>query len=1139
MKIEDIISISNNMKKVKEGQDLPLLVSFLSSGEKSLILYNHQKPCIFVCSDSATMTEVKRNLEALGKSVGVANTSPISPQYFLGQDMQCIYDFISNIFDFALGKTDVLIVFAETLQQPMPDKLYLEKYITFEKNKEYNFSNISKKLSEIGYERKECVTGKGEFSIRGDILDIFPINLEDPIRLDFFGDELEKINFFDLDDMKNIAEIEKIDVYPAIIFDLENIDKNKLILEIKNNLKITKTRPENKNKITEIVDLVCEKIQNNVLENNNFFVASFLENKGNLLNLFEDFFVFYDEPKKIFDFNKLILNNNYERYISLLEKGELLEKHLHCFCDENNIFRKNNYYIFSNFKTDVLPYKNEIAFRNIGSRKYTFDYNALYNDLLVYQKSNYIVVLFCGDENSKKSIGEFLASKGLLWRDDVFRNLNHSQIILSNIYYPSSFSFLEARVVGIGTADLVKRAIKSKSQISQKNKKKVFYLPKIGDYVVHDVHGVGKCVALERLNLNGSEKDYFVIEYKGGDKFYLPSEQANSISAFLGGEANPTLNKIGGQEFAKAKERVKKSVQTLAVDLVRLYSEREKAKGFVYSSDNYLLDEFENAFAYEETADQLSAIEEIKKDMQSGKVMDRLICGDVGYGKTEIALRAAYQAVIDGKQVCFIAPTTILSEQHYQTAKQRTKDFMCNVGVLNRFRDKAQQTQILKQLKNGEIDIICGTHRLLSNDVVFKDLGLLILDEEQRFGVADKEKIKEMKKDICVLSLSATPIPRTLNMALTGIRDISIIETPPKNRIPIQTYVTQYSDALVEDACKRELSRGGQVLVVHNRVESIYSVFENIKNLLPSARVGVAHGQMPKKILEDTIMKLYEGEYDILVATTLIESGIDLPMANTLIVLDSDRLGLAQLYQLRGRIGRSDRLAYAYFTYNADKLLTQDAYRRLDAIMEFSELGSGFKIAMRDLEIRGAGNVLGKEQHGHMEKVGYDMYCKLLAEAVKELKGEKQKEQRPVKVDVVCPAYIPEGYIDDEEEKIKIYSQISEVKTADDIKILSNQIEQAFGDLPNVVLNLMIVARIKNLCQAVGVKRVFVNQDTSKLYFYDISIFEKLPKNMEVAGAELVLKTEDVPIISIEKANINLKSRLELVASFLSSCLNA
>lgn len=1142
MNLFDIVSRSSNMNKIKEGinDGLPLLVSYASSGEKSLVVSNTKQKSIFVCSDFVTMSEVKQNLLAQNLSVGTVTMGVVSPIYSRGQDVSAMQNFISTMFDFYLGKIDVLIVLSEALAQRLPDKSFLEKYLIFETQKQYNFSALAQSFISLGYKRCDYVSAKGEFAIRGDIVDIFSINYDQPIRLDFFGDELENISFFDISDMKNIGNVNEINIYPTSFYVLENIDKKQIQENIKNSLKNSKINADELLKINNIVYEICEKIENNCLDINNAFIAPFLYFKDNLLSLFSENLVFYDEPKKIYDDVFSFLKNNNDSIINLIQKGELLTPHLDFFCDINNIFNANKYCIFANFSSDIISYEKEISLRNIGARKYTFDYKALVNDINIYLKSNYIIILLCGSQNSKKSIGEFLATKGILWRDNIFGVNPKAQVVLTDIDFPSSFSFLEANIVAIGTSDLVKKSTKQKMSSNKIKKKNVFYLPKVGDYVVHNIHGVGKCIDLKRLNLNGSEKDYFIIEYKGGDRLYLPSEQADAISAFLGGDKQPSLNKIGGAEFAKAKERVKNSVQKLAINLVEIYSQREKAKGFVYSSDNYLMDEFENAFEYEETPDQLLAIEEIKKDMYSSKIMDRLICGDVGYGKTEIALRAAYQAVLDGKQVCIIAPTTILSQQHYNTAKKRMTDFMCNVEVLNRFRNKSQQTEILKRLKNGEIDIICGTHRLLSNDVIFKDLGLLILDEEQRFGVADKEKIKELKKDVDVLSLSATPIPRTLNMAMTGIRDISIIETPPKNRLPIQTYVTEESDALIEDACTRELARGGQVLIVYNRVESIYDVCNRVQNMLPNARIGVAHGQMPEKMLEDVIIKLYDGEYDILIATTLIESGIDLPLANTLIVLNSDMLGLAQLYQLRGRIGRSDKLAYAYFTYNPNKILTEDAYKRLDAIMEFSELGSGFKIAMRDLEIRGAGNVLGKEQHGHMEKVGYDMYCKLLDEAVKSLKGEDKKQELPLKVDIVCPAYIPEDYMAGQEERIKAYSEISEISSLGDIEVLSKQYEEAFGKLPQQIEYLMKIALIKNLCLTIGAKRIFLDSNNAKIFMYKTQdiVPKKVATTIENYKDYAVLRFEEVPIIVFDIKNKTLKDKLDFVIKFLIECTN-
>ena len=803
------------------------------------------------------------------------------------------------------------------------------------------------------------------------------------------------------------------------------------------------------------------------------------------------------------------------------------------FCD----FIPKKYCLFENILNNFFETQKQINFRNIGARKYVFNYKLLASDLNIYLSSSYKIFLFCGSDESVKSIGQMLLGFGINCTTTFDPTISKGQVVLCSEVLEYSASFLESGIVFVGTSDLVKRV---RVAVTKPTKKLSAYLPKVGEYIVHTTHGIGKCVRIEKLKLNGTEKDYFVIEYKGGDILYLPSEQADLISAYLGAESQPKLNKIGGQEFFKIKQKVKESVKELAFDLVKLYAEREKQKGVIYEP-SYVFDEFENAFEYELTFDQQKAIQDIKQDLYSGKIMDRLICGDVGYGKTEVALRAAFSVVLGGKQVAFLCPTTILSEQHFKTTLQRTKDFGCRVEVLNRFCDKAKTDDILKRLALGEIDILIGTHRILSSDVKFKDLGLLILDEEHRFGVLDKEKIKNLKKDIDVLTLSATPIPRTLNMAMTGIRDISVIETAPKNRLPVQTFVVEESDNLIEDVCKKELARGGQVLIVYNRVDKIVGFCEKIKNMLGGVKVGLAHGQMPTKILEDAILKLYNGETDVLVATTLIENGIDLPRANTLIVIDADKLGLSQLYQLKGRIGRSDKLAYAYFTFNPNKVLTQDAYKRLDAILEFSELGSGFKIAMRDLEIRGAGNILGKEQHGHMAKVGYDLYTKILGEVIKEIKGQKQEEKLECKVDISCPAYLDENYIKSEEERIKQYSLVSQISSPNELNDLLEKTQSVYGKAPIELVNLYKVALIKNLGVMCNIKRIFVTESSCKIYLYAKQ--NTLPQNIVEAIAYYknicVLKYDAVPIIDINISNITMQNKLEFLIKFLLRCTNA
>ena len=1136
MDINELLKKSNNLNKASEciNNNIRLSLTGLNQGEKSLLIHYVNKKAIIICKDFVELNELKNSLTSLGHKVKSITYGYASPIYSYNQDNSSIIDFLSGIFDFYLNKIDFLLILTESLLQKLPKKEFLEKHIYFCVNNDYKFSFIEQNLINIGYKRADYVSKKGEFAVRGDIIDVFPINSDNPIRLDFFGDTIEKICEFDLESMKSFNYLNEIQIYPATLF--FDLDKNdKIIKDFNNEIKKIKIKNDNYAKLNEIKSDYSVKLTNNSLRIEDAFILPFFDFKDNIITVFEDFLVYISEPKKIIDDFNAIYKNNQDGIENMIENGELLPIHKNFYNSWNEI-NFNMYCMFDNFSSSYLDYDKKLNFRSIGSRKYLFDYKTLCTDINIYNKSLYSVILFCGNETSVESIGTYLIQNKLNYTTEFNFLTAKPQIVLLPQYLEFSASFLESGIILIGTNDLIKKT----RQPQTTKKRNVFYLPKIGDYVVHEVHGIGKCIKIEKLNLNGVLKDYFLIEYKGGDVLYVPSEQANTISAFLGGDKDPKLNKIGGQEFAKIKEKVRSSVKELAINLVKLYSERQKAKGVVYEQGNYLMDQFENAFEYELTYDQQEAVNDIKKDLYSGKVMDRLICGDVGYGKTEVALRAAYQVVLGGKQVAFLCPTTILSEQHYKTTKRRMENFVCNVQVINRFKTKSQQEQILKDLKNGDIDIICGTHRLLSDDVKFKDLGLLILDEEHRFGVQDKEKIKNLKKNIDVLTLSATPIPRTLNMAMTGIRDISIIETPPKNRLPVQTFVTEESETLIAEASKRELARNGQVLIVYNRVDKIYEFAEKIKQLVPNARIGVAHGQMPERILEDVIIKLYNGEFDIFVATTLIENGIDLPLANTLIVIDADKLGLSQLYQLKGRIGRSDRMAYAYFTYNSSKVLTTNAYKRLDAILEFTELGSGFKIAMRDLEIRGAGNILGKEQHGHMEKVGYDLYCKLLEDAVNELKGKKKKEELPMKVDISCPAYLPDDYIKGEQERIKQYTKISEISSVYEMEQLKKETEDVFGKMPEQLFNLYKIALIKNLCIKIGAKRILCNGVTTNIYLYknDEVLSEKcanaIAKNKDI----VVLKFEDVPIIVLNITNKTMQEKLEILINFLLECTN-
>ena len=761
--------------------------------------------------------------------------------------------------------------------------------------------------------------------------------------------------------------------------------------------------------------------------------------------------------------------------------------------------------VFDNFQLIRPDYHNE----KIASQSYLTDFMALKQDLYDFKNLRQGIILFAGSERYKKNLADFLTENGLEYSDYKGEKIEIGQVYLSSLAMPYSFSFLREDVIGIGCDSLFRTSMTSFS----KSKHSVFYLPKLGDYVVHTFHGIGKCIKIERMKISDVEKDYFVIEYKNGDILYLPSEEANTISAYIGSEETPKLSSLGGGEFSRLKDRVRASIKEMAINLVEMYKERSQLKGFKFRRDEYLEKQFADAFGYQETPDQIKAIADIDKDMESDKVMDRLICGDVGFGKTEVALRACFKCIYNGKQVALLCPTTILSQQHYMTAKERLEPFGCRVEVINRFKSPSQIKDIIRRNKDGEIDMLIGTHKILGDSIEFKDLGLLILDEEQRFGVEHKEKIKNKHRNVDVLTLSATPIPRTLNMSLSGIRDISVIETPPRDRLPIQTYVSEENDQLIKDVISRELARGGQAFVIYNRVESIEEFASHLRKLLPNASIGVAHGQMHEKLLENVIDRLYQGIYNVLVSTTLIENGINLPLANTMVVVEADRLGLSQLYQLRGRIGRSDRLSYAYLTYIKDKHLTDDAYKRLEAIKEFSQLGSGFKIAMRDLELRGSGNIFGKEQHGHIAKVGYDMFVKLLDEEVKEVKGEKVNKTRDVKLEISLSAFICEDYIASDEQRIEYYTRISEISSREELSSITQSLKDGYGELPDEVLNLCKVAYLRNLAGHFDLTKIRVNKYET-LVFLDKKeeiIEERLAKNMAQFSGKLVFD-KDVKI---------------------------
>ncbi len=708
----------------------------------------------------------------------------------------------------------------------------------------------------------------------------------------------------------------------------------------------------------------------------------------------------------------------------------------------------------------------------------------------------------------------------------------------------NGFQYYDIKLSVISDKDIFgqfKKKGKKKQNKKGTGKIKSFTELKPGDFVVHANHGIGVFKGIKQLELQGNKKDYLELIYHSDDKLYVPVEQLDMVQRYIGSEGKkPKVNKLGSSEWTKTKNKVKKSIEEIAEDLVKLYAIRATLKGYKYSDDTVWQKQFEEEFPYEETPDQVLAIEDIKRDMESPKPMDRLLCGDVGYGKTEVAIRAAFKAVMDGKQVAFLVPTTILAQQHYNNFKQRFSDFPVTVDVISRFRTLSQQKATIKSIKEGNVDILIGTHRILQKDIKFKDLGLLIIDEEQRFGVKHKEKMKNLKKNVDVLTLSATPIPRTLHMSLVGVRDISVIETPPEERYPVQTYVVEYNDQLIRDSILREISRGGQIYFVYNRVESIHEMASYISKLVPEGRVQIAHGQMKEKELENVVLDFTENKFDILVATTIIETGMDIKNVNTMIIYDADKMGLSQLYQLRGRVGRTNRMAYCYLTYKRDKILTEVAEKRLKAIKDFTELGSGFKIALKDLEIRGAGNMMGSSQHGHMASIGYDLYCRMLEDTIKLVRGDIDKEPVETSVELKIDAYIPNTYIKDETQKIEVYKKIASIDSKEEFMDIEEELEDRFSDIPISVYNLMNISYIRSLGKKLDVEEIKEISNEVVFQFQDkSSLKEKIVKIiMDKYSKQVAFKLNEKPAIGYNIKNIKKEQLLPIIRNFLEHIVN-
>lgn len=975
----------------------------------------------------------------------------------------------------AHGKLGIYVVPYIGISKFLPPKShFIDSVISFKVGEEIDLDQILKQFVYLGYERSDIVTKRGEFSVRGGIIDIFPLTMANPVRIELFDVEIDSIRSFEVSTQRSITKLEKIEITPA----REWIAAEEQFQQA--SLKAEQYLREQLGKITD--SAIKEKLISNIsweieqLKQSHYFnglykYVSVLYSKKNTLFDYIDpkTIIIFEEATRISEVAKQIEKETNEWETALLEQGEFLPQ-LHVLLSYADIMAYRKQVLYLSIFLRQIPHaspENIINFVSRNMQNFHGQMNVLKSELERWQKINMSVIFLAADKERAKRLQRVLLDFGM--EVDIVSNQIgllsvRPVIMIGNLQ--TGFELPGSHIAIITEGEVFsQKQRKARKATEQENTERIknYNELHVGDYVVHVNHGIGRYIGIETLEINGIHKDYLHIKYAGNDKLYVPIDQIDLVQKYIGGEERePKIYSLGGSEWSKVKNKVKSSVQNIAQDLIKLYAKRQSMKGFSYPKDNEYTSEFSALFPYEETPDQLRTIDEISRDMENEKPMDRLLCGDVGYGKTEVAIRAAFKAALAGKQVAVLVPTTILAQQHFETFKERFMDYPIRIEVISRFRSKKEQKQVISGLKNGIVDIVIGTHRLLSKDILFKDLGLLIVDEEQRFGVRHKEKIKEFKANVDVLTLTATPIPRTLHMSMLGVRDLSIIETPPENRFPVQTYVMEYSAALVREAIERELARGGQVYFLYNQVKSIQQMADQIQMLVPDAKVAVAHGQMNESELESIMLDFLEGEYDVLVSTTIIETGVDIPNVNTLIIYDSDKMGLSQLYQLRGRVGRSNRIAYAYFTYQRDKVLSEVAEKRLQSIKEFTELGSGFKIAMRDLAIRGAGNLLGAEQHGFIASVGFDLYSQMLKEAIDELKGEIKEEIKvEPQIEIEVDAYLPSEYIQDAMQKIEMYKKFANVHTIQEAYELEEELHDRFGDIPRQVQNLLSVARIK------------------------------------------------------------------------------
>ena len=1132
-----------DLSKEIEKKQSPISISGLTSVGMTEIIsaintYN-KKPILLVTYNEIQAKKILNNLKTFNQEkVEFFPKKEIVTYDYIAESKDLPYERINTLNKINEKKNIIIVTTIEALMQKLPSKKVLFKDILeFKVGDICNLEDIKTKLVNLGYSRYDLIEGKGQFSVRGGIIDI-SLDEKTGVRIELWGDEVDSIRNFSISSQRSISTLEKVKIYPAHEYVLE--DKVENICK-----KIRQKLAEGKQE--EIIEEDIEQIKaGNYISKIDKYFDEFYEKQETLIDYLNDnYLIFLDEINKI-----------EQRQINIMQDIENLSKNL----IEKEKIIPEAIKETSEIDFDILENKNEIiylekqdAVTKKQAQRYHFEYREinyykseienLFEDIKNWNKDKKSIYVMVDTKEKAKKLKEIFEKEDILCKIEekldktiIVKN-SESVITISIGKITEGFENFEINQIVVSADDLIEGGKKKKTfanKAFKEGEKVVFADLKPGDYVVHKNYGIGIFVGVNTITADGTTKDYIKLKYKNDDILYIPTNQLDFIRKYIGGDSiNPPINSIGSKDWAKTKEKVKKNLRAVARELIELYAKREKAKGFAFSPDTPWQQQFEDQFPYQETDDQLRCIEEVKKDMENQRPMDRLLCGDVGYGKTEVAIRAAFKAVMDHKQVAYLVPTTVLAQQQYEEFKDRMKDFPIKVDILNRFKSTKYQNEVVKKLKLGDVDIVIGTHRLLSQDVEFKDIGLLIIDEEHRFGVKAKEKIKQYKSNIDVLTMTATPIPRTMHMSIVGIRDMSVIYEPPHNRKPVQTYVLEYDQEVVKEAITKELERNGQVFYIYNRVDTIQKKADEISRLVPEATVSYAHGQMTGNQIEEIMQDFIDKKSNVLVCTTILESGIDIPNANTIIVENADRMGLAALYQIRGRVGRSDRQAYAYITYRKDKMLSEEADKRLKAIKEFTEFGSGFKIAMRDVEIRGAGSLLGEIQSGHLEQVGYDTYCSLLDEVVKEMQGVEVEPELDIQIDLNVTSYIPDEYIPDSAQKIEIYQNIALCKNEEDIQNSIDEIIDRFGNMPSELENLLDIARIKYLAKAQYISKI-ASKKTAVVFTFEQSKFNvDITKLINVYKNKLKFSPGVKPMITLEIGTTNERQMLNDVTEFL------